>query len=423
MWIIPRNSRFSAFVPATAASNSDFPGHWQTLCESLLWRSKGSPWRTWKQRLLRAPWLSTLCGRILKPSRQSDFEDALISSLAATRASRSVTPASGKARTTLDTFGRILQRSCEQFSLFGASSRTLPDTCPLDSPPFIEAYESWVTQLRRDCLQRPSAARPTNGSGCSSWPTMNVPNRGCELDKSHRPESGGVDLQSAVQMYPTPAAANYRDGKASPATMARNSRPLQEVAISGQPHPASPSTNGKNQGLWASMQTTDAIKGGNVSPRPGAMGLSEQTGRKLNPLWVSQLMGVPVGWCDPEWINCDCWATESCPPRPSAPSAACTQYSILNTQYPIPNFEERSDPMREPLTDNQIWGHDDPHVACVTCDFFAPPERGNVGHCVRLDPGKRGKYPEVTGGQRACNHHQDLEPGAINTQYPIPNTQ
>ena len=77
--------------------------------------------------------------------------------------------------------------------------------------------------------------------------------------------------------------------------------------------------------------------------------------------------------------------------------------------------------MREPLTDNQIWGHDDPHVACVTCDFFAPPERGNVGHCVRLDPGKRGKYPEVTGGQRACNHHQDLEPGAINTQYPIPN--
>jgi len=73
--------------------------------------------------------------------------------------------------------------------------------------------------------------------------------------------------------------------------------------------------------------------------------------------------------------------------------------------------------MREPLTDNQIWGHDDPHAACVTCDFFAPPERGNVGHCVRVDPGKRGTYPEVTGGRRACNYHQDL--AIINNQSSI----
>jgi len=33
-----------------------------------------------------------------------------------------------------------------------------------------------------------------------AWPTPNIPNRGAELDKSHRPNSGGIDLQSTVTM-------------------------------------------------------------------------------------------------------------------------------------------------------------------------------------------------------------------------------
>jgi hypothetical protein len=36
------------------------------------------------------------------------------------------------------------------------------------------------------------------------WPTPNVPNRGAELDKSHRPNAGGIDLQSTVQLWQTP---------------------------------------------------------------------------------------------------------------------------------------------------------------------------------------------------------------------------
>jgi len=64
--------------------------------------------------------------------------------------------------------------------------------------------------------------------------------------------------------------------------------------------------------------------------------------------------------------------------------------------------------MREPLSDNQIWGDDAPQVVCATCNFFAPPERGNFGHCRRLDPGKRGKFREVFGGQRACEFHPAL---------------
>lgn len=50
---------------------------------------------------------------------------------------------------------------------------------------------------------------------------------------------------------------------------------------------------------------TDSIKGGKVSPRPGAMGLSETTGGKLNPDWVEWLMGWPIGWTSLKPIDSD----------------------------------------------------------------------------------------------------------------------
>jgi len=83
------------------------------------------------------------------------------------------------------------------------------------------------------------------------WPTPNIPNRGPELDKNHRPNSGGIDLQSTVL--------------------------AGEVA--GLPDPASPSTIGKPRG-------------------------------SLNAEWVAQLMGFP-----PEYTTaltkacCEYWAT------------------------------------------------------------------------------------------------------------------
>jgi hypothetical protein len=43
---------------------------------------------------------------------------------------------------------------------------------------------------------------------------------------------------------------------------------------------------------------SDATKGGNVSPRPGAMVLSETIGGRLNPQFVEWMMGFPL-----EWLN------------------------------------------------------------------------------------------------------------------------
>lgn len=334
MWIIPRTSQFCHYAQDTAVSNSDWPAHWRTLCESLLWRSKPTHWRIWSLRLKRVSWLSNLCGRICEPSRQSDFEDALISSLQATRASRSVLPASGKAPTTPDTFGQLLRESSRQLSLFGASSRTCRDTLASDSPTFIAAYAIWVTKLRQDCLARQSAARPTSGNGCLSWPTTdqrmtrrgcnqrqlatevdnwptpNVPERGPEYSKKHRPESGGIDLQSSVQLWPTIQVADSKQPKANK----RGNPHLNRVVISGRPAPDSLSTNGKSRELWATPAADypgDNVEKLKLSPRGKATridngrmvqtSLTVQLGvqrNKLNPAWVESLMGLPVGWTE-----------------------------------------------------------------------------------------------------------------------------
>lgn len=393
MWLIPRNSRFCHFVPATADSSSDFPTHWKTLLESLLWRSKPSPWRTWKQRLGRVGWLSTLCGRICEPSRANDFEAALISSLRASPVSRSALPDYAKAPKTSGTYGPPSSESSMLFGPDTASLKTYRGSCPripshcvrtsasiaeglrsdwektlrpaswLDS---TEAQESrfssmsridwrrWAIKSRRDSLQRQNAVRPTSGNGCSSWPTANVPNRGCEPDKSHRPESGGVDLQSAVRMFPTPASRDYRHHQDLAGRTGGVSLPCCVVTgrtTHGRPGPDSPSTNGKNRELlWntphgfmgqekdgkryggggefakqVKMFTTpcsDDTGQRKAKYQQGGTPLSKQAKGKLNANWVEQLMGVPVGWTDADigLTDCDCSATASARPRPISPA-------------------------------------------------------------------------------------------------------
>ncbi len=56
-------------------------------------------------------------------------------------------------------------------------------------------------------------------------------------------------------MFPTPSARDWKSGNASPETMEKNSRPLNEAVTQG-------------------------------------------AGGQLNPRWVAWLMGWPIGWTD-----------------------------------------------------------------------------------------------------------------------------
>ncbi len=90
-------------------------------------------------------------------------------------------------------------------------------------------------------------------SARSAWPTPTV--CGNYNRKGASPTSGD-GLETAVRKCATPTASPWRSGKASQATMDRNSRPL-----------------------------------------------SEQIGGSLNPTWVELLMGWPKGWTSLEPMN------------------------------------------------------------------------------------------------------------------------
>ncbi len=103
----------------------------------------------------------------------------------------------------------------------------------------IEYIQTWKTRLTPSGLrywEHTASARRTPDSGCSGWPTPNwhdgrrpgadvhstqganlsrdvmlagwatpnVPNRGREMDKSHRPDSCGIDLQSQATLASGP---------------------------------------------------------------------------------------------------------------------------------------------------------------------------------------------------------------------------
>jgi hypothetical protein len=93
------------------------------------------------------------------------------------------------------------------------------------------------------------------------WPTPTV----CgNYNRKGASASSGDGLTTAVLKCATPTARDWRSGKASEETHARNSRPL-----------------------------------------------SEQIGGSLNPTWVEWLMGWPLGWTDLEPL-----ATDRCPSAP-----------------------------------------------------------------------------------------------------------
>jgi hypothetical protein len=115
----------------------------------------------------------------------------------------------------------------------------------------LSARTTWPTPMAAD--SRGSSGRPAPGKQVQlvdavKWPTPTV--CGNYNRKGASPTSGD-GLATAVLKCAIPTARDWRSGKASQATMERNSRPL-----------------------------------------------SEQIGGSLNPTWVEWLMGWPLGWTD-----------------------------------------------------------------------------------------------------------------------------
>jgi len=104
------------------------------------------------------------------------------------------------------------------------------------------------------------------------WPT---PTTDSASDRKKKYAQGGMPLALAIKMWPTPQCDDAKNS-------GKNQTRRQTLASK----------------VWSfpTPTATDAIKNGNVSARPGAMGLSETLGGQLNPTWVEWLMGWPLFW-------------------------------------------------------------------------------------------------------------------------------
>ena len=366
MWIVPSTCSVSA--PATEGLNWD-SGDWGYLCErSLTWRGRDSQSRTWSSRWKRVPWMRLLSLRTLRPSHTDDFLDAWISSLPVTRANRSAQRESGPARTTRVTSGHGSQMELPLADPDGSSSKTSKDTFRWDSPQSSATWKKWVTERRGEYSARLKSAHRTNGKESLSlqgeikcrpslprtaviecpleksengqiknWPTLAARGVKGKIGKGRQERKGHPTdtLPNAVAQWPTPAAHEARLGFQNRNNGKKGTqKSLTTVVIeTGHPDRENPSTNGKNPEQWRTLSDPSNRGGSQPEEKRKAGGHTvnlegqvHQTKGKLNPNWVEQLMGLPVGWTQlsTAWTDCDCSETESSPPPQAKPSQPST---------------------------------------------------------------------------------------------------
>ena len=294
-----------------------------------MWRSKPSAAPTWQRRLKKDSWMTHLSTRILKPSQQKSFEEKYTASLEDIPVSRSVARESDKERKTQDTCGHTSEAMSGQLDLFGAFSKMSEVTPRWGYGESCPIWKKMVTERSSDCTQRRKQARLTNASDASSWGTpKEQDSRAASWDRG-KSNLGEQVHGMSQERWLTPTTT---DIVRSPEGMEKRKQYRESIGrkylegclseqvdnqLASPPAPEKSSTSGKNQGSWPTPNTSDQYNP-NIPHDIGRSYLRTESlpedqrkpkpTMKLNPNWVEQLMGLPIGWTD-----LGSWGTELSP--------------------------------------------------------------------------------------------------------------
>ena len=293
----------SQCVQATEGLSLDSEEQAWMLEQSVTWRSKSMCKRYWLRRWKRGDYVQHLCGLMLKPSHHQFFEEKYVESLGDIHVSHLAQPEKDKERTTQDTCGYTSEGTSGQLDLFGVSSRMFSDiprwgygeSCPI--------WKQKVTDAYGEYSQRKKLAHPTKEKESLSWATPRAGNPG-----SRKPGTGGKVLSEQARNWRTPSVAEVKNQCNSTQIYLQNQVGATEK-------------KGKN---WGTPQASDHVEGARTRVDSGQKCLGRDLNRlnshqdqmksnmngkhqeQLNPDWVEQLMGLPIGWTD-----LGSWGTES----------------------------------------------------------------------------------------------------------------
>jgi len=286
MWIVPKNHQLSfLFAPVTEESREVWQECLEASPSSLMWRSKPSPLRTWLTRWKRDKWIRRLSGRMLKPSDRRSFEDALIFLRGDTPVSPSPLPESDGGKMTQDICGPTSDPLSIDAGQNGFFSKMLRDILQKGSYKSSPIWKDWRTGLSAAYSQRLKSAHRTNGSASLSWPTASsrdwkdTPGMAQDaLDKSGKSRNRIDQLARSVYHYGPP-------GPEKPNSTGKR-------LVSWPTTSAGSSNGGQGVGLTGGSGNRNKLK--HLVPE----GRDMMDPKKLNPDWVEQLMGLPIGLTD-----------------------------------------------------------------------------------------------------------------------------
>ena len=175
MIVLP--SIMSPFARVLGASTSDSEAWFEAAEQSVMWRSKPSAKRSWRNRWKKTPWIQRLSSQTYIDSHGITLLDWWTSYLVVFRVNHSVPVVVERAPKIPDTSGRASETD-SLFSNQGShSSRTSMGSLPLGpqaTTPFstmsLATWKDWATKRRRAASARRKLVLPILGADGSSSP-------------------------------------------------------------------------------------------------------------------------------------------------------------------------------------------------------------------------------------------------------------
>ena len=329
MWILPKQiqSLTSVSVLDTKESEKDLEEFCQMSEKSLMWRSKPSLLRTWLTRWKRNNWMQHLSIRTLKSSHTKSFVEKWTSYLEDSLANHSLKLELEKLQRTQDTSFLTSQKESESANqelssskMSKESSQQKPQMENQFSDMSSEHWKDWVTEQRREYSQRVKSASHIREKEFTSlaYPTPSV--AGCveggvaknvemnEKGFSATRENGtkyGAKLRDAVIHQASWGTPKEQDSRAAMTDRGKHNLGEQVHGMHNQNYPTPTSR------YWKGAYSKESQESKPRNLLPDAVGENTQrdlmknntngkplVSLKLNPDWVEQLMGLPIGWTD-----------------------------------------------------------------------------------------------------------------------------